>query len=33
MSLLSYAQARESASRIQEALLSGTMPPWFADSG
>jgi mono/diheme cytochrome c family protein len=31
MSLLTYADARESASRIQEALLSGTMPPWFAD--
>ena len=33
MSLLTYADARESASRIQEALLSGTMPPWFADPG
>ena len=33
MSLLSYAHARESASRIQEVLLSGTMPPWFADPG
>ena len=31
MSLLTYADARESASRIQEALASGTMPPWFAD--
>ena len=31
MSLLTYAEARESASRIQEALASETMPPWFAD--
>jgi len=31
MSLLTYADARESATRIQEVLLSGTMPPWFAD--
>ena len=31
MSLLTYAEARASASGIQEALLLGTMPPWFAD--
>lgn len=33
MSLLTYADARASASRIQEVLSLGTMPPWFADAG
>jgi hypothetical protein len=32
MSLLNYADARQVASGIQEALLLGTMPPWFADA-
>ncbi|MGH7400535.1 MAG: thiol-disulfide isomerase [Candidatus Rokuibacteriota bacterium] len=31
VSLLTYADARESASRIEEVLASETMPPWFAD--
>jgi hypothetical protein len=33
MSLLTYDDARRSASRISEALTIGKMPPWFADPG
>ena len=33
MSLMSYDDARRSASRIAEALTIGKMPPWYADPG
>src|SRR5216683_2018926 len=33
MPLLTYDDARRSASRIAEALTVGKMPPWFADPG